>query len=168
MTVTGGAPSTETWTRAFGSEVPVMVGRVLFVLLPFVGAVIAMDGAVTSTVNVLLAVVILPPEPVAVAATVWAPSASGAGGTTLQPPIESAVAINVVVPSRTTVTIALGSVVPTMAGRVLLIVLLFAGVTIANGRPAMQTPVVVLHAGVAPVQAEVFETEHCTQRPELV
>ena len=79
-TVTGAPPSRTSWiVPERTSEVPVMGGVASLVDDPSAGAVMAMAGAIVSTVKSAMSEVVLPAASVAVATTVCGPSARVAG-----------------------------------------------------------------------------------------
>lgn len=112
-------PSMTRTTVAFGSPVPVNVGRPPGTAWPWVGEVrVGATGAVTSTVNCTGTDGALLPAPlVAVASTVWLPSVRSAESVRLQLPSAAAVAVPTEVPSTRTVTVLPAGAVPETSGR---------------------------------------------------
>ena len=80
---------------------------------------------------------VLPAASVAVARTVWLPSASGVVGVKLQLPLASAVVVPTAVPSTITVTVLPASAVPLYVGVVSFVVEPFAGVVTTGAAGAV-------------------------------
>jgi hypothetical protein len=139
-----------TVTALPASAVPVKVGVVVGTSLPATGARnVGAPGGVVSTVKLLVAgALTLPAASVAVTDSVYVPSASVETCGQLQAPLPSAVVVQSVLPSSTTVTVEFGSALPATTGALLLMTALSAGVAMsgAEGAPVSTVKVLVLEA----------------------
>ncbi len=128
-------PSTRTETVLPSSAVPVNVGNTTLVELPAAGFVnTGALGAAVSTVNVRAGAegVALPPESVAVAMALCAPSLKGIIGEQTKAPLESAWAVQTSEPSTAIVTVEAASAVPVNLGVVSEVLLPCAGVSMVG------------------------------------
>ena len=144
VVVPADAPSKNTVTVLFASAVPVTVGVVSLVLLPFAGvSTTGAGGGVVSTVKVLIleSTLVLPSASAAVALTVCDPSINDGIAVNVQLPAPSAVVMPADAPSKNTVTVLPASAVPVTVGVLSLVLLPFAGVSTTGAAGAVLSTV---------------------------
>lgn len=153
-----GVPPSLMVTVAPGSPVPLSVGCVPLSTAPAAGVLTTgARGAVASTTNGRVATgLVFPAGSVAVTFSVCGPSASGVPGVQLQFPSASAVAVHTVTPPSTTLIVLLGSALPLIVGRLLVVVTPAVGAMIVGASGAAESIVIGSVVGVLTFPAGSF------------